>query len=296
MSSKDVLYSFIVITYKRDDILPEQFSVLKNIDSSGLMEVVFVDNNEDEIDRSILISDFKFNRYVKLYKNLGVTGGRNAGIKAASGKYLVFLDDDAIFVDPEKLLNQLNVSFSNPKIAAVAFKSINYYTRAMASWEFPHADKNKMNLQSFYTYQFIGVGHAIDRDWLGDFLYDESYFYSMEEFDLCFWLINKGGVIMYNSDISVLHKIDQSGRITPQRKHEKQLSNKMKNNYKYLPVGLMLFSSGAWMFYTLLKTKSLLSVLRGTREFIGWKKSGAKRTVLTKEAMRYLRSVGANLV
>lgn len=46
-------------------------------------------------------------RYLPLPKNLGGAGARNAGIAAASGEFITFLDDDDVYL-PEKLEKQLD--------------------------------------------------------------------------------------------------------------------------------------------------------------------------------------------
>lgn len=289
-------FSFVVITFNRDDVLEEQFSVISRvIGGRDDVEVILVDNNEDNVDRAIYLRGLPNSFVVKLCENRGVSGGRNAGIEKAQGEYLIFIDDDAIFESPEEVLSKFESIVADSGVAAIAIKSINYFSGEMAPHEFPHADKTRMKEEEFETYQFIGVGHCVSAGWLGEFRYDESYFYSMEEFDLSFFLINKGGTIRYTNSIVVRHKVDPRGRVGNVEKIARQLSNKMKNNYKYYPFMLRILSSGLWSLHAARKARSVRVLVYAWKDYFGWV-SGAKRNQLTRDAKKYLKKTRASLI
>lgn len=108
------LVSIIIPTYKRNDTL------LRAIDSAYAqtyknIEVIVVDDNAEfpEI-RENNIQNLK--RYPKLVliqnaKNLGGGLSRNAGIDAASGEYIAFLDDDDEYL-PNKIEKQMKLMIS----------------------------------------------------------------------------------------------------------------------------------------------------------------------------------------
>lgn len=84
-------------------------------------EIILVDNNASEATRNIALN------YVKNYPqkiimikeaNQGVCSARNAGILAATGKYIALLDDDDIML-PNNLEHQLKVFNENPNISMV---------------------------------------------------------------------------------------------------------------------------------------------------------------------------------
>lgn len=54
-------------------------------------EVIVVDNGSCRVDRSVLVDDVMV---VKLSPYVGASRARNAGVEAASGDYVAFLDDD----------------------------------------------------------------------------------------------------------------------------------------------------------------------------------------------------------
>lgn len=104
-----LLFSVVVPTYNRPDILRRTLECLESQDCAFSYEVVVVsDNPNDEI------PDLGFGRgrrrYWKLIRNqhnLGRAATRNVGIRAARGKYILFLDDD-IWAEPQLLQAHYN--------------------------------------------------------------------------------------------------------------------------------------------------------------------------------------------
>jgi len=113
LSANQPLVSIIVATYRREITLERALLSLLN-QTYDPIEIIIVDDNADEIwNKKVdyIISDFKFksNRQIRDIRNetnKGSAETRNIGIKAASGEYVTFLDDDDIYL-PNKIKNQL---------------------------------------------------------------------------------------------------------------------------------------------------------------------------------------------
>ncbi len=96
------LFTIIIPTYKRNDILPRAIdSVLSN---KGSFEIIVVDdNNETSMYRKKniqLMNGYKSVGNIKYYthkSNMNGAAARNTGIKYAEGEYITFLDDDDEF-------------------------------------------------------------------------------------------------------------------------------------------------------------------------------------------------------
>jgi len=74
------------------------------------IEIIIIDDKSSDNTLSIASSLADHDRRVKILsnpQNLGVANARNAGIAAATGDYIAFLDADDIWV-PDKLAKQLN--------------------------------------------------------------------------------------------------------------------------------------------------------------------------------------------
>lgn len=110
--------SVIIPTHNRPGFLSRAVnSVLAQTYSD--IEVVVVDDNEPKTDNRKftmnVMSEYSANEKVKYILNEKSLGGglaRNRGIKAATGDYITFLDDDDIYL-PEKVERQLAFTLKN---------------------------------------------------------------------------------------------------------------------------------------------------------------------------------------
>jgi GT2 family glycosyltransferase len=187
-------------------------------------------------------------KFYSLTENLGVAGGRNYGVKQASGDVLVFLDDDAVFAQKGYFSAIREKMEKDPAIGALAFRVINFYTGQMRTEEMPFTDKKLDMSVERLTSTFIGAGHAIRKEIFEKCgLYPADYFYGVEELDLSFRIIDKGYRILYFPSVRVLHKQVNTGRVTNQEKWIMSYRNRMLTAYKYLPtkyvvgLGIVLF-------------------------------------------------------
>lgn len=105
--------SVIIPTYNSWQTLKECISSVQN-QTQRVFEIIIVDNaSTDETSKNIL-KYFPKVKLVRLQKNSGVTGGRNAGIKAAfkNTDYLFFFDHDMVadFKMIDELLKVIELS------------------------------------------------------------------------------------------------------------------------------------------------------------------------------------------
>lgn len=99
--------SVIIPVYNKEDYLKDCFaSLLEQTISRDALEVIFIDDGSSDGSLDILKGFVSEHPWAKIIakENGGVSSARNAGIKAARGKYLFFLDPDDSF-GPETLEN-----------------------------------------------------------------------------------------------------------------------------------------------------------------------------------------------
>ena len=106
--------SVVVATYRRDAVLQRALDSLVKQTYKDF-EVILVDDN-DNAEWNAKVAQIAENfcvknptiplRCVQNHPNLGSARTRNAGIKAASGEYICFLDDDDVYCPP-RIENQL---------------------------------------------------------------------------------------------------------------------------------------------------------------------------------------------
>lgn len=119
------LISVIIPFYNRDKYLAEAIhSVLDQ--SYPAIELILIDDGSTDCGAEIAQAFLPRARY--LYQpNSGVGAARNAGISAAMGEFIAFLDSDDIWVK-DKLTKQMAVLTAHPKMEAVFGYAQQFYS------------------------------------------------------------------------------------------------------------------------------------------------------------------------
>lgn len=101
--SDDVFISYIVPCYNIQDYLPRCLDSLsiQNIEEDEKIEFVLVNDGSSDNSLEVLMNFAAEDKRAVVInqKNKGVSAARNAGIKAAKGKYVFFLDGDDYLMD-----------------------------------------------------------------------------------------------------------------------------------------------------------------------------------------------------
>lgn len=112
-----VTVSVIIATYRREAPLKRALESLINQTYVSVEIIVVDDNAESEWNRKVkdIIDEMKLIhsiKYIRNETNKGSAETRNIGIKAASGQYITFLDDDDIYLQ-NKIKNQVEHMIEN---------------------------------------------------------------------------------------------------------------------------------------------------------------------------------------
>lgn len=113
--------SIVVLNHNQYDLTRDCLLSLAAV-SYPTFNVILVDNGSTDGSFERLRCEFPYVETVPLAENLGVAGGRNAGVRRAldqGADYVLFLDNDT-FVNPDFLTELIAVSESHPEIGAVA--------------------------------------------------------------------------------------------------------------------------------------------------------------------------------
>lgn len=122
----DILVSIVIPTYSRNETLMNAVQSAINQTHNNI-EIIVVDDNPSaskyrKSAEKIMLNFRNDSRvvYIKNKENLGGSGARNVGIRAAKGEYIAFLDDDDSYY-PERIEKQLNcfLNTSQKKLALV---------------------------------------------------------------------------------------------------------------------------------------------------------------------------------
>lgn len=85
-------------------------------------EIILVENGVNCGNELIALFNELDLKQVKSEINTGVAGGRNIGIKNSSGKFIIFIDDDACFSSNEDIQNIIRSFDRYPSAGALSFK------------------------------------------------------------------------------------------------------------------------------------------------------------------------------
>ncbi len=160
-------------------------------------EVIVVDNGSTDGSVEFLEENFPDIHLIRLKENLGFAGGTNAGILAASGEYIMTLNNDTR-LEPDCLAELASVMNSSDTIGMCASKMlfpdgrINStgicISRSGAAWDRGMYSKDRGQYDLLQDVFGACAGAALYRrlmiDQIG--LFDEDFFLYMEDVDLAF--------------------------------------------------------------------------------------------------------------
>ena len=98
MQKKEPLISIITINYNQLEVSCEMLDSVKELSYPNL-EIIFVDNASKNSPRQHINKHYPEVHFIRSEKNLGFSGGNNLGIKASSGDFLFFVNNDTVLAD-----------------------------------------------------------------------------------------------------------------------------------------------------------------------------------------------------
>lgn len=141
-------------------------------------------------------------RLIELPENLGVPGGRHAGLGAGMAEVIGFLDDDAeLRGDSSRILEEF---IADPALGAVALRLVDENAETTRR-HVPRLGTRSPELTGEVAL-FLGGACAIRRkayEEVGGYFTD--LFYGHEELELCWRLVDAGWRIRYLADVEVFH-------------------------------------------------------------------------------------------
>ena len=114
------IVSVVIPTHNRAKLVSEAIDSVYQQEGLGKdfnIEIIVVDDASTD-STSEVIKGFPAVRYIRFSTNLGPAAARNAGIRASTGKYVAFLDDDDIWL-PHRLRSQVPMLEANPSVGVV---------------------------------------------------------------------------------------------------------------------------------------------------------------------------------
>ena len=222
--------SVIIVNYNSLNYLQNCLTSLVKFTLDVKYEIIVVDNNSTEGKVEDVTLKFENVILIKNPTNKGFGAANNRGLAIAKGKYILFLNNDTIFLENSiKKIFDFIESTNNPPI--VGAKILNEDRSLQHSvYDFPSL-RNVFN-SNFFLYalfpksKFFNKYHFMNKKIneitevdvvSGAFLFaekekikeingfDERFFFYNEETDLCFRFRKNGGKVFYFPITSIIH-------------------------------------------------------------------------------------------
>lgn len=202
--------SIVIPTRNRRDVLKRLVTSIAMQDCRDLEAIVIDDASQipvllEELRAAIPAGKSLPIKVARLQKPSGACAARNRGIAEASGRYVLFVDDDIEFERHDLCSRLIDFTEGNPSIGVVALAELTPDGR----WG--------LNLGSSDTpievSRFYGCGALFRTECLnqtGGFLEPLGYYY--EEFELSMRVIDKGWRMVFHPEMRIIHYRDPRGR------------------------------------------------------------------------------------
>lgn len=221
----------VSVNYKQPELTRKMlYSLLET--SYPDLEIILVDNETDGVSIPAMEKDFPEVRFLYSESNLGFAGGNNIGFHAATGKYILMLNNDTE-VDPGFLEPMVEMMELNKEIGIVSPKIFFYdepdtlqfagttlihpITSRGRKFGYGEKDTGQHDLPRETGYAngacMMVRKEALDR--IGGEMY-EDYFLYYEEHDMTERIRQAGYRIMFNPAGKIFHKISAAtGKMSP---------------------------------------------------------------------------------
>lgn len=251
------LVSVVIVTWNRqEDILKTVQSVYDQ--SYRNVEIIVVDNASTDDSVEALSQAYPDANIIRLDRNMGPTGGRNAGVVASQGDIIFILDSDAS-VERDTLTKVVRKFQADQNLGVIACKVVNYYTKqfdSVAGWIFSEKDKIDQD-KEFLSWSFSECGCAIRKSAFNKAgLFWDFLFFGREGEDLAVRIWDAGYRILYSPEALVYHRVSSSERVKGGNRLYYDLRNSL---YVYL------VRYPWWMAAGFVSLKVALSLVKGLR-------------------------------
>ncbi|MFH1624074.1 MAG: glycosyltransferase [Pseudomonadota bacterium] len=221
--------SIVIPVYNRVEYTRQCLEALVENTPDELYEVIIVDNGSTDGTKEFFTSLEGDLKIINNETNLGFAKACNQGAKAASGKYLLFLNND-VEVRDDWLEPLMRVLDGDDSVAAVGSKLLcpdgtiqhagvlviddqKLQDPLMARNIYHGKSADFVEANEMRTYQAVSAAALLVRksafEQVGGF--DEGYWNGYEDIDLCFKLQEKGWKVVYQPESTMIHYESKSG-------------------------------------------------------------------------------------
>jgi len=233
-------------------------------------EIILVDNHSEDGSPEFVRETFPWVELIANDRNSGFAKANNAGIRASSGRFILFLNTDTV-VPPDSLAALVAELKQRPEAGAIGPALVRENSSFQVSFGkdigFFAELRQKLFLNPYYkmalrfSHKVRSVGWLsgacllVRRDAAGAAgLFDENFFIYFEDLDLCRRIRNLGLELLYDPAVKVVHL---GGATTAARKSRSRLFYRESQLYYYEKhgAGLSVFLLRIYLRFSLLGMK-----------------------------------------
>ncbi|MDP3985301.1 MAG: glycosyltransferase family 2 protein [bacterium] len=222
--------SIIFVNYKSRGLLRQCLKGLFSVSFTRPFEVILVDNDLQDGDSELLVQEFPQVRFISSPGNIGFGPANNIGIRAARGRFVVFLNPDIVILDDalDQLVRYLerrpDVGIVGPQLVnpdgTVQHSCYRFHEPLIPVYRRTPLGKTAVGKRALESFLMTDWDHKTERpvDWLlgacmmvrrevleriGPF--DEQFFLYFEDTDLCRRAWEQGVQVVYQPNIRMVH-------------------------------------------------------------------------------------------
>ena len=184
---KDITVSILVLCYNEKDFQKTLLTSIKEIEFPGKIQTILVDNDSKDGSADFIEENFPWVELIRNNNNIG-TPGFNLALPQTKGDYVIWVGSDTKF-EKDTITKMVKYLEENPKVGGL-------YPRVV-DWEGMYLEGWYKFSRSLYFFSLLGrsdekeysaIGPGMIRKEILDtikYIYDDDYFYSYEDVDLC---------------------------------------------------------------------------------------------------------------
>lgn len=257
----------IVLVYNS---VEDTLDCLASIQDSGLLgKTLLVDNGSRREVADQILAAYPDLDYLRNEENLGFAGGNNTGIRKTiddGAEYIFILNNDTvIFHDTLPIL--VDFMAQNPKVGAIAPVNF-YFDNPNQVWQSGVVLKDPIRHRGYdqAIHDFGSTPDYRDVDYLPGSsilfrkdallqtgLFDEWFFLTYEETDLCFRIKKNGWRVVSTIRSKILHRVSKTFGRFPYYLEFFMLRNRPRFVYKNFPSTILIPALSYWVFDMFLK-------------------------------------------
>ncbi len=212
------LVSIVILNWNGKKRLEACLKSLKKIKYPSI-EIVLVNNGSTDKSKEFVEKNYPQIKLINLIDNIGYAGGKNLGVKHASGKYILALDNDTVvtpdFVDVlvKDLEKDKSIGIVQPQIRSMSNEKlldsvVSFFTFTGFLYHFGYmkSHENKIYQTKMFGYSIKGACFMISKaDYLKLGGLDELFLSYVEETDLCHRMWMYGKKVLYDPESVIYH-------------------------------------------------------------------------------------------